>query len=169
MSRNARERARLNVEVLEGRLLLSAHLASALTGALVTSGPSATFAVTSGTTQSPTVTAPKAPHAYIRTYGVLSLRNDTGAALSFEFRWASNQAWTTVTLAAGASRYFWAFGIKVTPQVQINANPKTGTQAAAFNLNYKTVTQVPAPTYAEALHYNIMRAGSTLKLATASY
>ncbi len=166
MSLNSKDRAHLTVEVLEGRELPSSVLPSTLptTTAPVTTAPTGnTMQVSYGAALATAGTGTS--HTYAYTYAVLSLRNTTRAAVHFEFRWASNKPWTKYTLAAGASYYLWVYGFNPAPQVRFDADPATGVQASQpNNLHFKAVTQVGAPTYAQAFHYAIARTGNTLSV-----
>jgi hypothetical protein len=160
MSRNSRERARLTVEELEGRQLLSAHVTSTLPvpGPAVTGTQNAGkihlnygTALTSATTPAANATTP--------VYAVLSLRNRTGAALHVQFRWSDQSEWSSITLPSGAGYYLWTTGYPVTPQVRL------GTGHSTYTLSYNTVIRKAAPGWSDALHYNVARAGHTFVLS----
>lgn len=163
MSLKAKDRARLNVEALEARQLLSAAVTSTLPTPLtpvIASRAGSQPQVNYGSTLQPTAATPA--HVLTRTYAVVSLRNTTRAAVHFAFRWGPSQAWTKYTVPAGSSYYFWAYGLTGAPQVHFDADPSAGTQAVQYTLNYKVVTRTTPPGYADALHYAIARTGKTL-------
>ena len=163
MSGNSREQARLTVEELEGRQLLSAHL----TSALPTPGPAVTGTHPAGTRHVDYGTALKnaatpAVNTATPVYAVVSLRNRTGAALHVQFRWSDQSVWSSFTLPSNAGYYLWTTAYPVMPQVRFSTGRSLG---SPFALNYKTVIQEAAPGWSEALHYNVARVGHTLVLS----
>jgi hypothetical protein len=167
MSRNSTNHARLNVEELETRQLLSAQITSALP-APVPAAPAAQprpagskMPVVYGSA----LTA--APQPMIWTYTVVSLRNTTNQALRVQFRWSHTAAWASYTIPAHGYYYFYLTSYEpAAPQVRFN--PSIGSQSVVDSLRYNTVRTSGTPTYADAYHYAFALQGHTLTLHPSS-
>jgi hypothetical protein len=161
MSRNNKDQVKLCVEVLEGRQVPSAHLASTLP----TPAPAATTAPAGGQVQvdyAGALRSTAAPAASL-TYAVFSLRNRTRQPLHFQLRWSDQSTWSSYTLAPGAGSYFWLTGFP-TPQVRLVSGFRHS-RPVQYTLKYNTVTQAAAPGWAEAMHYTVTRVGHNLVLS----
>ena len=147
MSRYPTNRARLQVEELEGRQLLSAV-------------PAPVPPPTAGqASQAP------APQPMIWTYTVVSLRNPTNAAVQVQFRWSHDSAWTTYTVSAHGYTYFYNTAYEpVAPQVRFDADVTPASQPVRYALRYNTVRTSGTPAYGDAYHYAFALQGTTLTL-----
>jgi hypothetical protein len=161
MSTNTKDRARVSVEVLEGRQLPSAHITSALqtlAPATVTTQPGGNLTVNYGNALRTTT-----PHAATALYAVVGLRNRTGAGLTFQFRWTSQSGWATYTLPPGSSLYFWSTATTGTAQFRFSG--RAGSYTPPYTVNVHKVLRTTTPTWTDAAHYAVTRTGGTFRVS----
>jgi hypothetical protein len=164
MSKNAKDRARVSVEVLEGRQLPSAHITAALGGlapATVTTQSTGKMSVDYGKTQAGHTSG--ATYSTIAVYAVFSLRNRTGAPLSFQFRWTDQSGWTSYSLPARGALYFWSTASTGTAQVRFNGPAASHT--TPFTLTVNKVAQNAPPIWTDAAHYTVTHPAGTFAVS----
>jgi hypothetical protein len=171
MSRHSKNHTRLAVEELEGRRLLSAHLASTFPAPVASAPagqparPGARMSVDYGGALA-AGSQGSSQQAMIWTYAVVSLRNPTNRALNVQFRWSADSAWTSYAVPPRGYVYFYFTSYeKPAPQVRFDTDPSTGSGPVVESLRYSTVRTGGTPSYNDAYHYAFALRRHTLTLS----